>query len=160
MTINGRSRCGGDDTGPADPRVRHRENGSTTLELVIWAPGLLLVIGLLAVAGRVNGANAAVEQAAAEAARTASLSRSATSALEQARRSALETLSAQGLACTTFTVTVDSSGFGVSPGSAATVAATVTCPVRLSDLAIPGLPGTRTVSHTAVSSLDTFRERS
>lgn len=160
MTTGCGSRHGGKDTGPSDSRVRHHENGSTTLELVIWAPGLLLLIGLLAVAGRVNGANAAVEQAAADAARTASLSRSATSALEQARRSALETLSAQGLACTTFTVTVDSSGFGVAPGSAATVAATVTCPVRLSDLGIPGLPGTRAVSHTAVSSLDTFRERS
>ena len=41
-----------------------------------------------------------------------------------------------------------------------TVTATVTCPVRLADLAVPGLPGTRTVRHTAVSSLDTFRERS
>jgi Flp pilus assembly protein TadG len=155
--------CGGqceDEVSADDSRAGHPERGSTTLELVIWAPGLLLMIGLLVVAGRVNGAHAAVEQAAAEAARTASLSRSATTALEQARRSALETLSGQGLACTSFTVTVDSAGFGIAPGSVATVAATVTCPVRLSDLGIPGLPGTRTVSHTAVSSLDTFRERS
>ena len=55
-------------TGPRS-RVRGRatardQRGSTTLELVVWAPGLLLIVALLAVAGRVNGANAAVEQAA------------------------------------------------------------------------------------------------
>ena len=71
-------------TGPAGPgrRVRHRpahvahgQRGSTTLELVVWAPGLLLIVALLTVAGRVNGANAAVEQAATDAARTASIAR-------------------------------------------------------------------------------------
>ena len=39
------------------------DRGSTTLELVVWAPGLLLIIGSLIVAGRVNNANAAVEKA-------------------------------------------------------------------------------------------------
>jgi Flp pilus assembly protein TadG len=136
------------------------ERGSTTLELVAWAPGLLLLIGLLTMAGRVNSANAAVEQAAADAARTASSARSATGARDSARASAHTTLAAQGLQCTTTTVTLDTSGFGTRPGLSATVTATVTCPVRLADLAVPGLPGTRTVSHTATSSLDTFRERS
>lgn len=136
-----------------------RERGSTTLELVVWAPGLLLLIALLTVAGRVNSANAAVEQAAADAARTASLARTAVSAEQQARQHAQQTLAAQGLACTATTVTVDTAGFGSAPGQPATVAATVSCPVRLSDLGVPGLPGTRTVAHTAVSSLDTFRER-
>lgn len=135
------------------------QRGSTTLELVVWAPGLLLLIGLLVVAGRVNSANAAVEQAATEAARTASLARTAVSAEQLARQHAQQTLTAQGLACTTTTVTVDTGDFRTAPGQPATVAATVSCPVRLSDLALPGLPGTRTVTHTAVSSLDTFRER-
>jgi Flp pilus assembly protein TadG len=137
----------------------HGQRGSTTLELVVWAPGLLLLIGLLTVAGRVNSANAAVEQAATDAARTASLARTAASAEQQARQHAQQTLATQGLACTATTVTVDTAGFGTAPGQPATVVATVSCPVRLSDLALPGLPGTRTVTHTAVSSLDTFRER-
>ena len=136
------------------------DRGSTTLELVVWAPGLLLMIGLLIVAGRVNSANAAVEQAAVDAARTASSARSATGARDMARASAEKTLAAQGLQCTTTTVVLDTSGFGTRPGQSATVTATVTCPVRLSDLSVPGLPGTRTVSHTATSSIDTFRERS
>ena len=142
-------------------RPVHGDNcGSTTLELVVWAPGLLLMIGLLIVAGRVNSANAAVEQAAVDAARTASSARSAAGARDMAQVSAQKTLAAQGLQCTTTTVALDTSGFGVRPGQSATVTATVTCPVRLSDLSVPGLPGTRTVSHTATSSLDTFRERS
>lgn len=136
------------------------DRGSTTLELVVWAPGLLLMIGLLAVAGRVNSANAAVEQAAVDAARTASSARSAAAARDMAQASAEKTLAAQGLQCTTTTVSLDTSGFGTRPGQSATVAATVTCPVRLSDLSVPGLAGTRTASHTATSSLDTFRERS
>ena len=135
------------------------DRGSMTLELVVWAPGLLLVIGLLIVAGRVNSANAAVEQAATDAARTASTARTAAGAQDLARGSAETTLAALGLQCTTTTVIVDTSGFTTRPGQSATVTATVSCPVRLSDLGIPGLPGTRTVSHTATSSLDTFRER-
>lgn len=135
------------------------DRGSTTLELVVWAPGLLLMIGLLTVAGRVNSANAAVEQAAVDAARTASSARSAGGARDMAKASAEKSLAGQGLQCTTTTIVLDTAGFGTRPGQSATVTATVTCPVRLSDLAIPGLPGTRTVSHTATSSIDTFRER-
>jgi len=136
------------------------DRGSTTLELVVWAPGLLLIVALLTVAGRVNSANAAVEQAAVDAARTASIARNFGAAQDAAVRSARATLSGQNLQCTTTTVTVDTTAFAVPVGQPATVSATVTCPVRLSDLAVPGLPGTRTVTHTAVSSLDTFRERS
>lgn len=141
-------------------RPERDDRGSTTLELVVWAPGLLLIIGLLIVAGRVNNANAAVEQAATDAARTASSARTAGGARDMAQASAEKTLAAQGLQCTTTTVVVDTSGFGTRAGQVATVTATVTCPVRLSDLAVPGLPGTRTVSHSATSSIDTFRERS
>lgn len=141
-------------------RPEQGDRGSLTLELVVWTPGLLLIIGLLIVAGRVNTANAAVEQAATDAARTASSARTAAGARDMARDSARTTLAAQGLQCTATTVVVDTAGFRTSPGQTATVTATVTCPVRLSDLAIPGLPGTRTVTHSATSSIDTFRGRS
>lgn len=141
-------------------RVDRDDRGSATLELVVWAPGLLLIIGLLIVAGRVNSANAAVEQAAADAARTASSARTAAGAREMAQASAQKTLAGQGLQCTSTTVVLDTSGFGTLPGQSATVTATVSCLVRLSDLSVPGLPGTRAVRHTATSSIDTFRERS
>ena len=141
---------------PAGQRNRG-DHGSMTLELVVWAPGLLLLIGLLVVAGRVNSAHGAVEQAAVQAARTASIARTAAAASSQAQTGAEQSLTGQGLQCTSVTVTVDTSGFAAAPGQPATVSATVTCPVRLADLPFPGL--TRTVSSTAVSSLDTFRER-
>lgn len=140
-------------------RSRPGDSGLLTLELVIWFPGLLLLTGLLIVAGRVNGANAAVEQAAADAARTASIARTAGAASSQARLQALQSLSGQGLHCSSTRVTVDTAGFSVPPGQPATVRSTVSCTVRLSDLGIPGLSGSRTVSHTAVSTLDTFRQR-
>ena len=146
-------------TGRAGRRARD-DSGSMTLELVVWTPGLLLIISLLVVAGRVSGAKAAVEQAAIEAARTASIARSPSAANSQALAAARQSLAGQGLQCTDVTVTIDTSGFATPPGRPATVTATVTCPVRLSDLAIPGLPGIRTVTQAAVSSLDTFRERS
>jgi len=150
---------------PGRGRAAHRclagaERGSVTLELVVWAPGLLLIIGLLLVAGRLSGANGAVEQAAVDAARTASLARVPATALSLATGTARQTLAAQGLACTGLTVTIDTSGFARPPGEPATVSATVTCPVRLSDLSLPGVPGTREVRHTSISALDTFRERS
>ena len=56
------------------------DRGSMTLELVVWAPGLLLIISLLVVAGRVSSAKGAVELAAVEAARTASIARSPSAA--------------------------------------------------------------------------------
>ena len=138
--------------------VNGDDRGSATLELVVWAPALLLLVGLLIVAGRINTAHGAVEQAAVEAARSASIARTPQAARSQALASAQESLAHQGIQCTSVTVTVDTGGFASQPGTPAVVSATVSCPVRLADLTLP-LPGTRTVTHTAVSSLDTFRER-
>ena len=85
--------------------------------------------------------------------RTASGARSA--AEDGARRS----LSQQDLQCTSVSVDIDTAGFAVPVGLPAQVRATVTCDVRLADLALPGFPGSRTVTATAVSPLDTYRER-
>lgn len=137
-----------------------KDTGSVTLELAVLAPALLMLIGLLVVAGRVVLAGGAVEQAAAASARQASISRTALQARTSAEDTARQTLAQQGLQCTTVNVSVDASGFAAPVGTPAQVRATVTCAVDLSDLAIPGLPGTRTVTKTAVSPLDTYRERS
>ena len=138
---------------------RDGDRGSATLELVVWAPGLLLLIGMLLVAGRISNAHGAVEQAAVEAARSASIARTPQAARTQALASARESLTHQGIQCTSVTVTVDTTGFAAQPGTPAVVTATVSCPVRLADLTLP-VPGTRTVTSTSASSLDTFRERS
>jgi Flp pilus assembly protein TadG len=140
-------------------RRRHGDHGAVTLEFVVVAPALLALLGLLVMAGRVAIASNSVESAADEAARSASISRTATGARAAAADGARRALAEQGLQCSSVQVDVDTGGFGVPVGLPAQVRATVTCVVRLSDLALPGFPGSRTVSATAVSPLDTYRER-
>jgi Flp pilus assembly protein TadG len=143
---------------------RHRagdrwQRGSVSLEVAVLGPALLVFLGVLIFAGRVAVAGQAVEQAAAEAARTASIARTQPDASTSATAAARDTLTQQGLDCTRIDVSVDTSGFGAPAGTPATVTATVACPLRLSDLAVPGLPGQRTVTASATSALDTYRER-
>ena len=54
---------------------------------------------------------------------------------------------------------VDSSGFARPVGTPATVSVSITCVVNLSDVAIPGLPGTLPIAETISSPLDTYRGR-
>jgi hypothetical protein len=56
-------------------------------------------------------------------------------------------------------VTVDLDAFTAPPGTPAQVASTVTCQVDLADLAVPGVPGSHTVTATMSSPIDTYRER-
>jgi len=66
---------------------------------------------------------------------------------------------AQEVQCVTMSVSVDTGGFQAPIGTTAQVTATVTCTVNLSDLAIPGLPGSRTITETVSSPIDAYRER-
>ena len=61
--------------------------------------------------------------------------------------------------CDSQRVDVDTRGFGAPVGTPAKVTATVTCIADLSDISIPGLPGTRTITATMSSPIDTYRER-
>jgi len=44
-------------------------------------------------------------------------------------------------------------------GTPAKISATVTCDVNLSDLFLPGVPGSKAITATMSSPLDTYRER-
>ena len=136
-----------------------RDEGAASLEVVVLTPALVLLLGLLVLAGRVALARTSVEQAADEAARSASIARTAAGARRAAEDGAQRALSAQSLRCARVDVAVDVGGFAVPVGQPARVTATVTCVVALADLALPGFPGSRTVTATAVSPLDTYRER-
>ena len=133
--------------------------GSISLEMAILGPGFLLFIAVVIFGGRVALAGQSVDRAASEAARTASVARSQTVADSTAAAAARNTLGQQGLQCLRTDVGVDTSGFRTPPGTPASVTATVTCVVRLSDLAVPGVPGARAVTATATSPLDTYRQR-
>jgi Flp pilus assembly protein TadG len=130
------------------------------MELAVLAPALLALLGLVIVAGRISAAGSAVEQGAASAARAASIARDARAAQAAADRTAREALRDQGITCRTVTSSVDVRGFAVAVGSPASVTVTVRCAVPLGDLAVPGMPGQRTVTASMTSPIDRFRGRS
>jgi Flp pilus assembly protein TadG len=138
---------------------RRDDEGSASLELAILAPALLAMLGLMIAAGRIEVAGGAVEQAASAAAREASLARTGLSARSAATRSARDSLRSQGITCDVLDVVVDTSGFAVAAGLPAQVRVSIACSVPLSDLAVPGMPGTRTMHAQMASPLDRYRSR-
>lgn len=137
---------------------RAGDAGDAALELIILAPVLLALIGLVIAAGRVSVAQGSVDAAARDAARQASISRSPGEARAAAAVSADAALRQDGLDCLPV-VTVDVAGFGTPVGQPAEVTATVTCQVPLADLVVPGLPGSRRLSAKFTSPLDPYRGR-
>lgn len=135
------------------------ERGSAALEAAIGLPAFVLFLGLIIVAGRIAVAGQAVDAVATEVARTASIARTEAAATRTAGDAATASLATQGLHCSATTVNVDTRGFRAPVGTPAAVSATITCTVPLGDIAIPGLPGTTTVTGTATSPIDTYRGR-
>ena len=134
------------------------ERGSATIEAVIGVPAFLLFILLIVAAGRVQIAHQAIESAAVEAARSASIARTQPEANASAVAGAEASLANQGVQCVSRSVTVDTTGFAAPPGTPASAAATVNCTVDLSDLTVPGMPGTIRIAKTMSSPIDTYRE--
>ena len=135
------------------------EAGNAALELVILAPVLLGLLSLVIAAGRTAIAQGSVDAAARDAARQASISLTSAAAQAAGQSSARAALRQDGLDCTPVVV-IDASQFTSVPvGSPASVTATVTCAVPLTDLALPGLPGTVVLHAAFTSPLDVFRSR-
>lgn len=136
----------------------HRaDGGSVTLELVVLAPALILTLLLAIAAGRIAQAHQAVEAAARDAARQASIARDPATARTASRASAQASLAREGLHCQP-DVTVNTSGFAQPIGQPATVTAHIACTVELTDIAAAGVP-TTTVTATFTSPLDPYRGR-
>lgn len=137
---------------------RRDQRGSAAVEIVLLAPMLGALVLVVIFGGRLALARQTVQAAAADAARAASIARSADEAKRSASRIAEDTMSNQGVTCATSSVEVDTSGFQQSPGTPATTAVTIACDVATADLSLP-LPGTTRVSATSSSELDVFRSR-
>lgn len=135
------------------------DRGSATLELAVLAPALLALLGLVIGAGRIEVAAGAVEQAAASAAREASIARTPAAARAGAEQAADDSLRNQGITCGALAVTVDTGGFAVPVGQPAQVQVSLACSLALSDLGVPGMPGTKTLRAQAASPLDRYRSR-
>jgi len=129
--------------------------------VAILAPALLAMISLAIYAMRLQVADEAVAFAAHDAARIASLARTEGDAVRTARDTARATLQREDLPCQgTPDVQVDASDFAKPVGETAVVSATVSCTLLLSDLGLPGVPGTKVITATFTSYLDQYRGRS
>ncbi len=138
---------------------RRADRGSAVIEAAIGVPAFMLFVSLIIGAGRVAIAHQSVDAAAAEAARSASIERTQPAAAQAAAKAATAALANQNLQCLSTQTLVDTSGFAHPVGTPATVTATVTCLVNLSDVTVPGLPGSLTITSTMSSPIDTYRER-
>ncbi|WP_407938816.1 TadE/TadG family type IV pilus assembly protein [Micromonospora rubida] len=160
-----------------DPNAAHRprrdDRGSVAVEVAVLAPAFLALLVLAGVAGRTAIAQEAIESAAHDAARAASISRDATTARRQARAAASNQLDWQRANCAgqptlTFsgsvggdTVSFDAA-FASDPGQPAAVTVRVACTVSFADIdlsLLPAMPATRTVSAAFTSPLDRYRSR-
>lgn len=137
---------------------RRGADGSAALELIILAPVLLGLLGLVIAAGRTTIAQGAVDAAARDAARQASISLTPAAAQAAGQASAQAALQSDGLDCVPVVV-IDTSQFATLPGQPARVTATVSCTVPLANLALPGLPGSVRLQGTFSSPLDVYRSR-
>lgn len=135
------------------------DRGSAVLEFVILVPGFILILGLCVAAGSVAIAHHKMEHIAEEAARAASVARTPQQAQTAANQRAHAAFIAKGLRCATSSVTVDTTQFFLPPGIPASVTTTVHCTVILDTLGYIGINGTRVITATATSPIDTYRER-
>jgi Flp pilus assembly protein TadG len=139
--------------------MKRDERGSAAIEAAIGVPAFALFVGLIIFGGRTATTHQALQSAAAEGARSASLARNAEAARADAREAATASVTNQQIGCSGITVTVDTSDFTKQPGVPGSVSVTVACRLDLSDLAVPGVPGSRVLRSTMSSPIDTWRER-
>lgn len=134
---------------------RRDERGSGALEAAIIMPVMLLFIAMVIAAGRVVVAHNSVAAAAGAAARAASMERDSGTANAAASSVATATLS-NSYCAPNVSIT---GNFNAPVGTASTVSATVSCQVGLSDLVLPGLPGSVTIRSSNTSVIDRYRGR-
>lgn len=102
---------------------------------------------------------AKIDSAAEDAAREASIHRTAAAAQSAAQSAATESLEDQGIKCASTSVNINTGGLSVPVGQVGTVTVSVTCTVNLADLLLPGVPGAKTLASTATSVVDQYRQR-
>lgn len=129
------------------------DDGSMAVELVVLTPALFLLAILILAFGRVAEARQQVVEAARAGAEAAAVQPDSSTAQEGAARLAVRDLFEGAHTCAGDQVTVDVGRF--APGGSVTV--DVTCTVTLSDLSVPGLPGSTTLRASSTAPVDPYR---
>ncbi|MEU0650332.1 TadE family protein [Streptomyces umbrinus] len=135
------------------------DEGSAAIEAAIVLPSLIMFLCLAIAGGRLVTSGSKIDAAAEDAAREASIHRTAEAAQGAAHAAAAESLNDQGIRCASTSVNINTGGLSVPVGQVGTVTVTVNCTVNLSDLLLPGVPGSRTLTSTATSVVDQYRQR-
>jgi Flp pilus assembly protein TadG len=132
-----------------------------SVELVVIAPALVLLLLLVGAGGRWVESHGAIDGAARDAARAASLARTPGDAVTLAQQAADADLSGSGW-CDAGTTNVEVTGFPagtqvtpVTPGIT-DVTVTVTCSVNMSPFTALGFSAASPVTGTAVAPLDPY----
>ena len=148
-----REGVGAPDAKPTHDAQKCGDSGSLTVELVVLAP-VILVFALATLAfGRFTQARQQVVEAAQAGAQAAAVGSNADSAQQDALAAASTGILASAHTCENPQVNVNVSHF--VPGGYVVVQ--VTCHVQLSDLLVPGLPGSTTVQASSTAPLDPYR---
>lgn len=137
---------------------RDQRGLAVSVESAVLVPALVLFVGLLVFLAREALVEQAVGAAASQAARAASLERGVTDAREAARRTAAAALRDGNVECSPREVTLDAAGLRTPVGQRGRVSVTVSCSVA-HQLSLPGFPGTREITQTRHSPVDTYRGR-
>ncbi|MGV9934070.1 TadE/TadG family type IV pilus assembly protein [Streptomyces olivaceoviridis] len=140
-------------------RRLHSDEGSAAIEAAIVLPALIVFLCLAIAGGRIVTSGSKIDSAAEDAAREASIHRTAAAAQSAAQSAAAESLNDEGIKCASASVHINTGGLSVPVGQLGTVTVTVTCTVNLSDLLLPGVPGAKTLTSTATSVVDQYRQR-
>ncbi|MBM0279417.1 TadE/TadG family type IV pilus assembly protein [Micromonospora tarensis] len=152
---------------------RTAERGSVSVEVAVLAPAFIALMVLAGVVGRSAVAAEALDAAAHDAARAASISRDSRTAKQEALEAAEQQLDWRGLACAnglspTFTgstggeVTSFDDAFSSPIGTDATVTVSITCQVSFRDITLgvlPGMPTEKQITASFTSPLDRYRSR-
>ncbi|HEX5772640.1 MAG TPA: TadE family protein [Nocardioidaceae bacterium] len=129
------------------------ERGSLAIEMAMIVPSILLIFGLIFVYGMAASVNGNLESATRDAARSATLARSYDEARERARVVVREGIRGLPKTCRD-SVAVDVSPT-FEPGEPVTV--TVTCTYSISEIGLPGAPGSLSPESSFTSMLDPYR---
>lgn len=141
-------------------RRRYGQRGSAAIEMAILMPLFVALFTTAVVIGRTANAMSAVEAAAYDGARTASLARNGAEAQTRAMNTVEESLGNLGLECVGGPdVVVNTTEFALPLGEPANVYVTVSCTVTYADVDVLGVPTDQTVTAEFVSPIDQYRAR-